>query len=139
MATNGTARVPAPPHVPVLAAIALARRALAPWRWPTAPRVHGIENVPLDRPVPFAGNHTLMGLLDVPVMLLELYAIPRPQRFYFRFAPPVETSDLAGLEERACGSVRDQVRAAVEAGITFLLHERDRDPARSIVRRLLAA
>lgn len=260
-------------HAPVPAAIALARRALAPWRWLTAPRVSGIENVPLDQPVLFAGNHTLMGLLDVPVMLLELYdrvgiwprpigdhvhfaipgwrdllaafgtvegtrercralmragesilvfpggarevfkrrgeryrllwdgrtgfarlaiehgyaivpfsavgaeecydilvdagdlrrlvpgfrsiprsdeapplvrgmgptLIPRPQRFYFRFAPPIETRGLSDLGERACGSVQGRVRAAVDAGIAELLRERDHDPARSIVRRLLAA
>jgi 1-acyl-sn-glycerol-3-phosphate acyltransferase len=273
MATNEGARAAERSHVPVPAAIALARGVLAPWRWLTAPRVYGIEDVPLDRAVMFAGNHTLMGLLDVPVMLLELYdhlgiwprplgdhihfglpgwrdllaafgtvegtregcrelmragesilvfpggarevfkrrgeryrvlwdgrtgfarlaiehgytivpfsavgaeecydilvdagdlrrllpllrwiprseeappivrgigltPIPRPQRFYFRFAPPIETRDLVGLEEEACGTVRDQVRAAVETGIAFLQRERDRDPERSLVGRLMAA
>jgi 1-acyl-sn-glycerol-3-phosphate acyltransferase len=273
MATNDAAAASGRSHVPVPAAIAFARRVLAPWRWLTAPRVYGIENVPLDRPVLFAGNHTLMGLLDVPVMLLELYdrlgiwphpigdhihfyvpgwrdllaaygtvdgtrarcrtlmragesilvfpggarevfkrrgeryrvlwdgrsgfarlaiehgyaivpfsavgaeecydilvdagdlrrlvpplrwiprsdeapplvrgigltPIPRPQRFYFRFAPPVETRDLGGLADAACGAVRDRVRAAVETGIALLLHERDQDPGRSLVRRLMAA
>jgi 1-acyl-sn-glycerol-3-phosphate acyltransferase len=273
MATNEAAPASERSHVPVPAAIALARGLLAPWRWLTAPCVYGIENVPLDRPVVFAGNHTLMGVLDVPVMLLELYdrlglwprpigdhihfyvpgwrdlltafgtvdgtrprcrellragesilvfpggarevfkrrgeryrvlwdgrtgfarlaiehgytivpfsavgaeecydilldagdlrrlvpplrwiprseeapplvrglgltPLPRPQRFYFRFAPPVETRDLAAIEEEACGMVRDQVRAAVEIGIAFLLRERDRDPGRSLVGRLMAA
>jgi 1-acyl-sn-glycerol-3-phosphate acyltransferase len=264
---------PRPMPAPDAAAIALARRALAPWRWLTAPAVYGIDSVPLDRPVMFAGNHTLLGLLDVPVMLLELYErlgmwprplgdhvhfgvpgwrtllerygtiegtregcrelmragasilvfpggarevfkrrgeryqllwdgrtgfarlaiehgypivpfaavgaeecydilldagdlrrlipalrwvkrsdeapplvrgvgptiLPRPQRFYFHFGTPVETRHLSGLEDRACGAVRDQVRAAVETGIAFLLHERERDPQRSLVQRLLAA
>ena len=70
---------------------------------------------------------------------LGLTPLPRPQRFYFRFAPPVETRDLAGLEDEACGTIRDQVRAAVETGIAFLLRERDRDPGRSLVGRLMAA
>jgi 1-acyl-sn-glycerol-3-phosphate acyltransferase len=259
--------------MPASPAIALAKGALAPWRWLTAPRVYGIENVPLDRPVMFVGNHTLMGLLDVPVMLVELHdrlglwprplgdhihffvpgwrellaafgtvegtrehcrelmragesllvfpggarevfkrrgeryrllwdgrtgfarlaieygypivpfaavgaeecydilvdagdlrrlmpplrwlprsdeappivrglggtLLPRPQRFYFHFGTPVETHHLAGLEDRACTMVRDQVRAAVETGIAFLQRERARDLARSPVRRLLAA
>jgi len=259
--------------IPVPAAVALAERVLAPWRWLTAPSVYGIENVPLDRPVMLAGNHTLMGLLDVPIMLLELYdrlgmwphpvgdhihfsvpgwrdlleafgtidgtrercrelmragesilifpggarevfkrrgeqyrllwdgrtgfarlaiehgypivpvsavgaeecydilvdagdlrrlipplrwiprsdeapplvrglgptLLPRPQRFYFHFGTPVETRHLTGLEDHACGAVRDQVRAAVETGITFLLHARERDPQRSLLQRLLAA
>ena len=258
---------------PAPAAIALARRALAPWRWLTAPRLFGLENVPTDRPVLLAGNHTLMGLLDVPIMLLELHdrlgfwphplgdhvhfllpgwrhlleafgtvegtrdrcralmaagesvlvfpggarevfkrrgeryrlmwegrtgfarlaiehgypivpfaavgaeecydilidagdlrrlvpplrwvprsdeapplvrglgptLLPRPQRFYFHFAPPVETVHLAGLADRACVGVRDQVRAGVETGIAFLLHERERDPRSWVMRRLLAA
>ena len=273
MATSEAAPGSERPRVPAPAAIALARRLLAPWRWLPAPRVCGIENVPLDRPVVFAGNHTLMGLLDVPIMLLELYdrvgiwphpigdhihfyvpgwrdmlaaygtvdgtrarcrallragesilvfpggarevfkrrgeryrvlwdgrsgfarlaieygytivpfsavgaeecydilvdagdlrrllpplrwiprsdeapplvrgigptPIPRPQRFYFRFAAPVETRDLGGLAETTCGAVRDQVRAAVEVGIAFLLHERDHDPERPLLRRLMAA
>ena len=262
-----------PIPVPDAAAIAFARRALAPWRWLTAPAVYGIENIPLDRPVMFAGNHTLLGLLDVPVMLLELYdrlglwphpvgdhvhfaipgwrdllaaygtfegtrercrelmregasilvfpggarevfkrrgeryrllwdgrtgfarlaiehgypivpfaavgaeecydilidagdlrrlipplrwvprsdeapplvrglgptLLPRPQRFYFHFGTPVETRHLSGLADRACSAVRDQVRAAVETGLAFLMHEREHDPPRSLVRRLLAA
>jgi 1-acyl-sn-glycerol-3-phosphate acyltransferase len=65
--------------------------------------------------------------------------LPRPQRFYFHFAPPVETRHLAGLEERTCGTVRDRVRAAVEAGIDLLLHERERDHGPSVVQRFLAA
>jgi 1-acyl-sn-glycerol-3-phosphate acyltransferase len=65
--------------------------------------------------------------------------LPRPQRFYFHFGTPVETRHLAGLEDRACGLVRDQVRAAVETGIAFLRRQREGDPQRSFVQRLLAA
>jgi 1-acyl-sn-glycerol-3-phosphate acyltransferase len=261
------------PHVPGPAAIEMAKRVLAPWRWLTAPRLDGLEHVSLDRPVMLVGNHTLLGVLDVPIMMVELHdrlglwphpvgdhahfaipgwrsllaafgtvdgtrehcrrllragesllvfpggarevfkrrgeqyrllwgdrtgfarvaiergcpivpfaavgaeecydilldasdlrrllpplrwiprsdeapplvrglgptLLPRPQRFYFRFAPPVETRHLTGLADRACDAVRDQVRGAVEAGIACLLRERSRDPDRSLVRRLLAA
>jgi 1-acyl-sn-glycerol-3-phosphate acyltransferase len=252
---------------------ALARIALAPWRWLTGPRFFGLENLPPDRPVLLAGNHTVMGLLDVPLMLLglreqrglrlrplgdhihfripgwrdflrlygtvegtpeacralmragesilvfpggarevfkrkgekyrllwanrtgfvrlaiehgypivpfaavgaeECYeiladagdllrllpplrlvpradeipplvrgvglsAIPRPQRFYFHFGQPIETRHLMGLEgnERICVALREQVRASVDAGIAFLLSERERDPDSGLLARLV--
>jgi 1-acyl-sn-glycerol-3-phosphate acyltransferase len=268
-----TQRAGEPERIPSPAAIALAKRVLGPWRWLTAPRLSGLGHVPTDRPVIFAGNHTLLGLLDVPVMLVELHdalglwprpvgdhlhfmipgwrdvlrafgtvegtrhgcrallmagesllvfpggarevfkrrgqryrllwegrtgfarlaiefghpivpfaavgaddcydvlvdagdlrrlvpalrwvprsdeapplvrgigptMLPRPQRFYFHFGAPIETAHLTGLEDGACAIVRDQVRAAVEAGLAHLLRERDRDPGRSLARRLLAA
>jgi len=62
----------------------------------------------------------------------------RPQRFYSHFGAPVETRHLAGLEDRAGGAVRDQVRAAVATGIAFLLREREWDPDRWLVGRLVA-
>jgi 1-acyl-sn-glycerol-3-phosphate acyltransferase len=52
--------------------IATARALLAPWRWVTAPSFFHVERVPRSRPVLLVGNHTLMGLLDVPLMVLEL-------------------------------------------------------------------
>jgi 1-acyl-sn-glycerol-3-phosphate acyltransferase len=258
---------------PGTAALAAARTVLAPWRWLTAPRFYGLENVPGDRPAVFVGNHTVMGLLDVPLMLLGLHehrgvlvrplgdhvhfaipgwrdllrlfgtvegtregcralmaagesilvfpgggrevfkrkgekyrllwgnrlgfvhlaiehgypilpfaavgaeecydividagdllrlvpllrhlpradeipplvrglglsAMPRPERFYFHFGQPIETAHLVGLEtnERLCSAVRDEVRAAVEAGIAFLLWQRERDPERRPLARLL--
>lgn len=61
------------PHTePVPNPFAVAKVALAPWRWLTAPKFFGLENLPPDRPVLLAGNHTVMGLLDVPLMLLGL-------------------------------------------------------------------
>jgi 1-acyl-sn-glycerol-3-phosphate acyltransferase len=259
------------------AAVAAARALLAPWRWLTAPRFYGLENVPADRPVLLVGNHTLMGVLDVPLMLLGLLehrgvrarplgdhihfaipgwrdllrlfgtvegtpencralmaaeesivvfpgggrevfkrkgekyrlvwgnrlgfvrlavehgypivpfaavgaeecydilldagdvlrvapwlarlpridelpplvrgiglsAIPRPERFYFAFGRAIETTSLAGRagDERLCVALRDEVAAAIETGLAFLLGERERDPDRGVatraVRRLL--
>ena len=260
---------------PSPAAIAVARAALAPWRWLTAARFFGVEHVPTDRPGMLAGNHTVMGLLDVPVMLLGLYErrriwpralgdhlhfhvpgwrqlletygtvegapercralmragesilvfpgggrevfkrkgeryrlhwgtrsgfarlaiehgypivpfaavgaeecydilidagdllrfvpplrwlprveevpplvhglgptlLPRPQRFYFHFGQPIETRHLKGLEgdEQIVLALREQVRAAVETGIAFLLRERQRDPERALLARVTAA
>ena len=261
---------------PSAAEIAFATAVLAPWRWLTAPKFYGLENVPTDRPVLLAGNHTIMGLLDAPLMVLGIHehrgvfirslgdhahfripgwrellrtfgtvegtrencaalmragesimvfpgggrevfkrkgekyqllwerrlgfarlaiehgypivpfaavgaeecydilldagdvlgtpvgallarlvpradelpplvrgfgptALPRPERFYFRFGAPVETRRFAGThrDDAACMLVREQVRAAVEGGITFLLRERARDPDRRVLTRVL--
>jgi 1-acyl-sn-glycerol-3-phosphate acyltransferase len=65
-------------------------------------------------------------------------AIPRPERFYFHFGEPIRTADLMGREsdDAACFDVREQVRTAVEAGVEFLLHERENDPSRGLLSRL---
>jgi hypothetical protein len=39
----------------------------------TAPRFYGLEHAPADRPVMVVANHTVMGVLDVPFLVLELY------------------------------------------------------------------
>jgi hypothetical protein len=64
--------------------------------------------------------------------------IPRPQRFYFHFAPPVETAHLRGRErdDTIVFAVREEVRAAVEAGLAFLLRERRGDPQRRLLPRV---
>jgi 1-acyl-sn-glycerol-3-phosphate acyltransferase len=253
-------------------AIAAARVALAPWAWITAPRFFGLGNVPAERPFLLVGNHTLLGVLDVPLMLLGLwearglsvrplgdhlhfripgwrdllrlfgtvegtpdncralmrtgqsilvfpgggrevfkhkgekycllwgdrmgfarlaiehgYAIvpfaavgaeecfdivldatdvtrllpplrllpraneipplvrgvglsflPHPERFYFHFGPAIETRHLRdfGDSVRICRTLREQVRAAIEAGIAFLQCERERDPGRRFLTRI---
>jgi len=48
--------------------------ALAPVRALNAPVFHGIENVPEHGPALLVGNHTVMPLLDVPVMMAEIRA-----------------------------------------------------------------
>jgi 1-acyl-sn-glycerol-3-phosphate acyltransferase len=66
--------------------------------------------------------------------------IPRVERMYFHFGEPVETRHLAGRERdrRTCFAIRERVREAVEEGITRLLLERERDPDRALLARLLA-
>jgi 1-acyl-sn-glycerol-3-phosphate acyltransferase len=258
---------------PSTMALRVARIALAPWWTLTAPRFRGLGNVPVERPVLFVGNHTVMGLLDVPLMVVALFerrgvrvrplgdhvhfmipgwrdflrlfgtvegtreacaelmragesilvfpggarevfkrkgeqyrllwgdrtgfahlaiehaypivpfaavgaddcydilldagdvlravpalrrlpradelpplvrgvgptVLPRPQRFYFAFGPPIETAYLRGLESnvRVRRALRDEVRAAIDAGIASLLRERERDPDRYLAARLL--
>ncbi|KAA6424452.1 MAG: hypothetical protein FRX49_05664 [Trebouxia sp. A1-2] len=54
-----------------------ARRLLSPWRALVAPVVKGVENLPDPlgprRPLLFIGNHTLIGLYDLPLLVHELY------------------------------------------------------------------
>jgi 1-acyl-sn-glycerol-3-phosphate acyltransferase len=77
---------------------------------------------------------------EIPPLVRGVGPFPRPQRFYFRFAAPIETRGLAGRhdDDAACFALRERVRAAVEHGIAALLAERDRDPQRELSARLLA-
>jgi 1-acyl-sn-glycerol-3-phosphate acyltransferase len=61
-----------PGQSPPRAAATAAGVLLAPWRWLTAPHFHGLQNIPTDRPFLLVGNHTLLGLLDAPLMLLGI-------------------------------------------------------------------
>ena len=65
--------------------------------------------------------------------------LPRPERIYFHFAPPVETRSYRGLhgDDAACWEVREQVRRAIKSGLKFLLKERKHDPGRDLFARLL--
>ncbi len=64
--------------------------------------------------------------------------IPRPERFYFHFAPPIDTTSLAGQHDKTdvLRALRDQVKRGVEDGIRFLLAERESDPHRHLIPRL---
>lgn len=65
--------------------------------------------------------------------------IPRPERLYFRFGEPIETHRLGGRhgDDEAAIGLREEVRAAVLAGIEELQAVRAVDPGRSLGRRLL--
>lgn len=70
------------PHRPTRLELAVAQTLLAPWDLLTSPAYFGLEHVPRDRPVLFAGNHTLGGVLDIPIMAMGLY---RATGIYVRF------------------------------------------------------
>jgi 1-acyl-sn-glycerol-3-phosphate acyltransferase len=46
---------------------------LAPWRALADPRFFGLEHVPREGPMLLVGNHTVFGLVDLPLMLIGLY------------------------------------------------------------------
>ncbi len=45
------------------------------------PVFHGLENIPSERPLLFVGNHTLYGLIDIPLLFDELWT---RRRIYLR-------------------------------------------------------
>jgi hypothetical protein len=64
--------------------------------------------------------------------------LPRPERLYFWFGEPIDTTRFAGHhDDEAARAVRDEVKRAVERGIDFLLAEREADPQRGLGARLL--
>lgn len=79
-------------------------------------RVHGLEGVgiPLVRGV----GPTL---------------IPRPQRMYLRFAPPIETSMPTGVDaEEWVTTVKERAQGALESSLTGLQDLRETDPFRNL-------
>jgi 1-acyl-sn-glycerol-3-phosphate acyltransferase len=70
---------------------------------------------------------------------VALTPIPRPERLYFWFGEPIDTARFDGRrdDDTAARTVRDEVKVAVLTGIQFLRDERDKDPDRDLVKRLL--
>jgi 1-acyl-sn-glycerol-3-phosphate acyltransferase/ketosteroid isomerase-like protein len=100
--------------------------------------------VVVDREMPVAAQvsaltRRLVGLPLPPIPRgIGVTLLPRPERLYFWFGPPVDTRGYggAGDDDAAARAVRDEVRAAVQAGIQILLAERERDPHRRLLTRL---
>ncbi len=65
--------------------------------------------------------------------------IPHPERLYFWFGEPIDTARFGGRTEDddAARQLRDEVRVAVQSGIEFLLAEREGDPRRGVIGRML--
>jgi 1-acyl-sn-glycerol-3-phosphate acyltransferase len=68
-----------------------------------------------------------------------LTPFPRPERLYFWFGEPIETGRFGGgFEDTAAArALRDEVREAILGGIQFLRDQRDQDPKRDLLARLL--
>lgn len=60
-------------HRPSDIEIDAAKLLFQPWQWVTAPKFYGLKRVPNDRPILVVANHTLMGVLDAPLLVLGLY------------------------------------------------------------------
>jgi 1-acyl-sn-glycerol-3-phosphate acyltransferase len=82
---------------------------------------------------------TVLGSPDTPPIVrgIGLTPIPRPERLYYWFGEPIPTDAYCGVADEAnAREVRSHAANAIEAGIKFLLDERERDPGRSVVNRL---
>ena len=55
------------------AEFAAAKALLAPWRALTDPRIDGYEHLPADGRYLLVGNHTTLGLFDVPFLVLDVH------------------------------------------------------------------
>jgi 1-acyl-sn-glycerol-3-phosphate acyltransferase len=83
---------------------------------------------------------TVLGTGDTPPIVrgIGLTPIPRPERLYYWFGEPIPTDSYCDVADEAnAREVRSRTANAIEAGIKFLLDQRERDPGRSVVNRLL--
>ena len=101
-------------------------------------------DVIVDQTTPLYGQlatayEKVMGFPTPPVVRgVGLTGIPRPERLYFWFGEPIDTTRFADQDDdTAARAVRDETRQAVLGGIQFLRDERDKDPDRDVVKRLL--
>jgi 1-acyl-sn-glycerol-3-phosphate acyltransferase len=81
----------------------------------------------------------LMGFPTPPIVRgVGVTAIPRPERLYFWFGEPIDTTGFGGsFDDTSAGrALRDEVKRAILVGIQFLRDERDQDPNRSLLTRL---
>jgi 1-acyl-sn-glycerol-3-phosphate acyltransferase len=51
----------------------IAEAALAGWRAYTSPHYTGLDNIPSEGALLLAGNHTTLGVLDAPLMVLDIH------------------------------------------------------------------
>jgi 1-acyl-sn-glycerol-3-phosphate acyltransferase len=101
-------------------------------------------HVVVDRDMPIAAQASALmrRLVGVPLPPIArgigATLLPRPERLYFWFGQPVDTSQYRGdgEDDAAARAVRDEVRTAVQAGIEVLLAERERDRQRGLLARL---
>jgi 1-acyl-sn-glycerol-3-phosphate acyltransferase len=111
------------PRRPTDEQIARAMRLLRPWRRLTSPRFTGLDQIPAERPLLFVGNHTLFGILDVPLMIAELW---EQKHIYLRalgdhahFKIPLWRDFMTQFG--VVDGTRDNCRRLMEAGESILV------------------
>ena len=119
-----TQRSPAIPRMrPSTAEVDAAQLLLRPWQWVTAPKFYGLARIPRDRPLLFVGNHTLFGVLDVPLLGMALYErcgiFVRSLGDHLHYRIPV-WRDLLNRLGTVEGS-RENCRALMRAGESILV------------------
>jgi 1-acyl-sn-glycerol-3-phosphate acyltransferase len=104
-------------------------------------------DVVIDQGTPIYGQlaglyEKLMGFPTPPIVRgVGPMPIPRPERLYFWFGEPIDTTRWHGRydDTAAAQALRDEVKRAILLGIQFLRDERDQDPDRGLLRRVSRA
>jgi 1-acyl-sn-glycerol-3-phosphate acyltransferase len=111
-------------HRPSAAELKALDLLLAPWRALTDPRFIGLEHIPSDGPVVLVGNHSIFGVLDLPLMI---DGIRRDRGRYARglaehahFAVPAWRDMLVRFG--AVRGTRQNCRALLAAGEAVLVY-----------------
>jgi len=94
-----------------------------------------------DNPVMAPARKLAEKLLNVeapPIVRgIGLTPIPRPERLYFWFGEPITTLQYGGVaDEHNARELRARAAASIEGGLDFLFAEREKDPQRSLLKRL---
>jgi 1-acyl-sn-glycerol-3-phosphate acyltransferase len=95
-----------------------------------------------DNPVMAPARKLAMKLLNIePLPIVRgigLTPIPRPERLYFWFGEPITTLEYGGVsDEHNARELRATTAASIEGGLDFLFDEREKDPERSLLKRLI--
>lgn len=108
---------------PSAVAFAAAEALLAPWRVLTDPRFDGFENLPADGRYLLVGNHTTLGLFDVPFLVLGIHrhtgVLVRSLGERQHFRVPLWRSLLAHFG--TIDGTRDNARELLAAGEAVLV------------------
>jgi 1-acyl-sn-glycerol-3-phosphate acyltransferase len=108
---------------PTPAEFAAAGALLAPWRAVTDPRIDGYEHLPADGRYLLVGNHTTLGLFDVPFLVLGIHertgVLVRSLGEHQHFRVP-GWRDLLSRFGAVDGS-REAARALMQAGEAILV------------------
>jgi len=98
--------------------------ALAPWRALTEPRYYGLDRIPADGAVLLVGNHTVFGMLDMPLMLGEIHRVTgrfvRGMADHAHFAVPGWRDVL--VRQGGVRGTRENCRALLAAGEAVLVY-----------------
>jgi 1-acyl-sn-glycerol-3-phosphate acyltransferase len=80
----------------------------------------------------------LLNVEPLPIVRgIGLTPIPRPERLYFWFGEPISTLEYGGVaDEDNARDLRARTAASIEGGLDFLFDEREKDPQRSLLKRL---
>lgn len=80
----------------------------------------------------------LLNVEPLPIVRgIGLTPIPRPERLYFWFGEPISTLEYGGVaDEDNARDLRARTAASIEGGLDFLFAEREKDPQRSLLKRL---